>query len=189
MEDKEVEATKEKGEVEQIFDADQADRRIRPDSEILKRDHLRKQRVQEMLGQGSFQTKEEFNWASYIFQHGTIVEDVQKALELSKKAVELGYPPFASLVPSAFDRLMIYEQVEKGVPYEQAKQHYGTQSYTVDGKTAVNPLDGTVTEEELELYGLPKPEEYLGRVEDGIAQAFIGAKDRAQEKWDKDNPS
>lgn len=81
--------------------------------------------------------------------------DYKTALKLATKAVEKGLPPQHSLIPKATDRLMLQEQVEKGVPLNKLKQKYGTQvRWDEKGNSFTPPVDGTATDEELKKFGL-----------------------------------
>lgn len=147
-------------EIRQLFESDQADREqfsqnptIGP--EVNRRDQQRLKKAKEILENYQPSNPHLLNMLAFIFQHGVTVNDYRTALELATKAVENGLPPQHSLIPKATDRLMLQEQVEKGVPLNRLKQKYGTQvRWDEKGNSFTPPLDGTVTKEELKKFGL-----------------------------------
>lgn len=92
---------------------------------------------------------------AFIFQHGDTIDDYKQALSLTTQAVEAGLPFKHSLIPQATDRLMIQEQIERGVSLYELKQKYGTQTlFNETGKAVKPPLDGTISKEDFEKFGL-----------------------------------
>ncbi|MBI4037162.1 hypothetical protein HY385_01945 [Candidatus Daviesbacteria bacterium] len=159
MEDQ-VEGINPTSEIRQLFEGDQQDRQnFSKDPtkglEIRQKDEQRLEEAKEILAKGEILDPEELNMLAFIFQHGDTVKDYQQALELATEAVELGLPPQNSLIPQATDRLMVREQLDKGVPLNQLKQKFGTQVMFDSDGTPVKPqLDGTVTKEELKKFGI-----------------------------------
>src|SRR6267143_861433 len=102
------------GELEELFEADQADRHRPPETidwaSVTPRDEARRRRVKTMLESGSIRTPEDFYRAAMIYQHGSTPPDIHTARELALRAIELR-PDFREakwLAAAALDReLMI----------------------------------------------------------------------------------
>lgn len=152
--------------IKKLFQMDQADREeyARDASKglaIRQRDEQRLKRAKEILAGNKIIDPHDLNMLAFIFLHGDKVEDYEKALELTTQAVEAGLPPDYSLIPQTTDRLMIQSQLDRGVPLEQLTQRYGTQTRSDPNGNLFKPkLDGTVTKEEFEKFGI---EQLLGQ--------------------------
>lgn len=118
-------------------------------------DRVNRLEVQKMIDTGELRTAADFNTAAIIFQHGENTVDCRKAFELSLKAIQAGQPASASLVPAAFDRYLIYEQLDRGVPLDQVTQRFNTQTLPDAQGGRFRPgVDGKATKDELQLFGL-----------------------------------
>lgn len=150
--------------IEELYREDRADRiayakESNQDQglEIRKRDEQRLEQARGILASREVTDPNELNMLAYIFQHGDNLDNYRRALQLTTQAVKLGLPPQDSLVCHATDRLMIRQQLDNGVPLNQLKQKYGTQTlFDQEGKPFIPPLDGTATEEELDRFGIDK---------------------------------
>lgn len=150
------------GEIRPLYTSDQTDREAyakKPVPEvglaIKQKDEQRLQKAREILAQGPITNPHALQMLAFVFQHGETVNDIRTALKLTTQAVEAGLPPQYSLIPQATDRLMIREQLDRGIPLEELTQKYGTETmFNPDGKPLVPKLDGTATEEELKKFGL-----------------------------------
>lgn len=146
--------------VRQLFESDQEDRQkfVKDPTkglEIRQRDERRIKKAKEIVAKGEISDPNELNMLAFIFQHGDTVDDYRKAFELTTKAVAAGLPPQNSLIPQATDRLMIQEQIDSGIPLNELKQKYGTQTrFDEKGQPIKPPLDGTATKEEFEKFGI-----------------------------------
>jgi hypothetical protein len=122
-------------ELQSLFDADQADRQVRPPdwSVIGPRDRAREARVHEMLEAGVVVTALDYYNAAMIYQHAQGVEGSALAHELAMISAAMGYERARWLTAASWDRLLV--RLDRG-------QRFGTQ-YTVDAA-------GTKTLEEIE---------------------------------------
>lgn len=147
-------------EIKQLFESDQEDRSdFSKDPskgfKIRKRDEKRIKKAKEILAKGGNFKAEELNMLAFIFQHGDTIDDYKQALSLTTQAVERGLLPKHSLIPQVTDRLMIQEQLERGVSLYELKQKYGTQTLFNEIGKAVKPsLDGTISKEDFKKFGL-----------------------------------
>lgn len=120
---------------------------------------VNKLEIQAMLDSRVLKTASDFNTAAVIFQHGFSPEDSRMAFELSLKAIGAGQQAEASLVPAAFDRFIIQTQLDNGVPIDQVRQRFGTQTYPDSKGDMFKPaLDGQATPDELHLFGIHLPD-------------------------------
>lgn len=151
-------------EIRSLYTSDRTDREAyakKPVPEvglaIKQKDEQRLQKAREILAQGPITNPHALQMLAFVFQHGETVKDIQTALELAIKAVEMGLPPQNSIIPQATDRLMIREQLDQGISLEELTQKYGTQTmFNPDGKPLVPKMDGTATEEDFKKFGLTR---------------------------------
>ena len=147
---------------ESLYIEDQSDRETYPEDphdpkikEIIQRDNERLNIARELIRSNTVKDAKDLHFVSFIFQHGNNVEDYAQALKLAMKAVEKGWPPELSLVPHATDRLMIQEQLDRGMSIQDTVQHFGTQTYTTENGIEFKPsLDGTLTDDERKKFKL-----------------------------------
>jgi hypothetical protein len=136
-----------------IYEADQADRRVvRYEdidwSQVGARDKQRQARVSEIVTAGGAKAADDFYHAAMVFQHGDEPEHYQKAHEWAMRAVELN-PEFTRarwLAAATEDRYLM----SMGKP-----QKYGTQFRKVDGVWQLYDVDPSVTDEERAKWGVP----------------------------------
>lgn len=148
--------------IQSLLDADQKDRDLLqndPDraSEIAKRDEQRLEDAKRMITNTEITDPSSLHNLSFIFQHGSTVEDFKIAQELALKAIDAGLPPEVSLYPQATDRLMLNKQLQNGTQESELRQKFGTQVYNFK----IPPVDGTATEEEMEKFKPMKAELFL----------------------------
>lgn len=153
--------------VMKLFREDQADRELLASNltnhalEVQHRDEVRLKKARDLLTKEEITNPHALHMLSMIFQHGNSEDDIQKALDISKKAVEYGLPPAYSLIPHATDRLMLYKQQRSGIPLNDIKQKFGTQyRHDEDGNIIYYSLDGTATDEELKQFGLQQSDNH-----------------------------
>jgi hypothetical protein len=107
-------------ELREIFVADQVERNNHPDNgtpeywQLRKRDAERRQRVSELLAEGSLTAPDDYFHAALIYQHGETLEDIWQAHELAQTAAKMGATKAMSYKDSfwlaaALDRWLIYQ--------------------------------------------------------------------------------
>lgn len=140
-------------ELERLYTEDQADRTEGPNAKIdweavSKRDEQRRKRVLEILEAGGAKTAADYHHAAMVFQHGSTLEDYDRAHKLAAKAAELDpeHPGAKWLAAAAKDRWLM----NQGKP-----QLYGTQFKMVDGKWVLWDVDPSVTDEERAKWDVP----------------------------------
>jgi hypothetical protein len=122
-------------ELQSMFDADQADRQMKPPdwSVVGPRDRARAARVHEMLDSGLVATATDYYNAAMIYQHAQGIEGSALAHELAMISAAMGNDRAKWLAAASWDRFVV--RLDRG-------QRFGTQ-YTVDAA-------GTKTLEEIE---------------------------------------
>lgn len=142
-------------ELKGLFVADQAERKnLDLNNPILveslsKKDSDRKSRVSRLLQENKIRTAEDYYHAAMIYQHGSSIEDIQKAMELAEKSFKLGEMKARWLSAATKDRFLMY----------QAKpQKYGTQFVFNESikKWELYPVDPGTTDKEREEMNVPK---------------------------------
>jgi hypothetical protein len=151
-------------ELQALFEQDQADRRAFEQldheqiQQMLQRDRVRRQRVEELIGSEGLQVPEDYFHAAMVFQHGETLEDYWQAHELAGRGAELGHPGCRWLSAAAYDRWLM----NQGKP-----QKYGTQ-YTTrdDGPYRLWDVDPNTTDEERAAWNVPSLAEALRQAEE-----------------------
>lgn len=174
--------------IDQLLEEAQNDRKKYTEGEkdLINNDEARIKVAQEMIKRGDIKTAEDFLKTSLLFLYGNTIQDLEGGLKLSQKAVELGLPPYKSLMPQATDKLMITKQTRIGIHKSLAKQKYGTQIalWMDNGKTiSFCPLDGTITQQELDIYGLPDCRQLEGKSFKDYQKAVEEAKKKTEMYW------
>ena len=134
----------------QLYEEDQADRIQQPIDWMVvsKRDKDRRAEVRRLLSMGEFQDCWDYYWAAVVLIHSYETADLESALELSCRAVELDPQPLQirALYPVAKDRLLL----SRG-----ESQWYGTQKVVLNGDLVLAPIDlDAVTDEERTAMGV-----------------------------------
>lgn len=110
-------------ELQQIRDADQADRSPPMDQEKMQRmqanDPIRRARVLELIAADALATGRDFRNAALVMQHGSGTDDFRLAHELALAATILGDRDAAWLLSRTYDRLLLHQG---------HRQRFGTQS-------------------------------------------------------------
>lgn len=128
-------------EVQSIVDADQKDRdrdwsKVDPKEweKVAQADIQRLTKIKKFANAGTLTTGADYFNAALVCQHGDNFEDYALAHELSVCAMILGYEPRTSawLAAASYDRMLL----NMG-----HRQRYGTQSYIIEGKQSLSPLD------------------------------------------------
>jgi hypothetical protein len=140
------------GELKQLFEADQGDRRKGSDqidwARVNERDRARRARVGDILAGGGARHADDYYHAAMVLQHGDKVEDYQRAHQLAMNAVEIdpSHGRARWLAAASKDR----ELVNSGKP-----QLYGTQFHKdASGNWARYPVDPSITDEERARWGV-----------------------------------
>jgi hypothetical protein len=140
----------------ELLSEDQADRKdhsISGNAGLLtERDTLRRQAVRELIQSNELTTADDFYYASMIFHHGNSIEDSERAMELSKKAIDLGHEKAKRMYALCIDRYLI----------KQGKlQKFGTQYHKRDANSMweMIPLDPNTTDEERRKYDVESLEQ------------------------------
>jgi hypothetical protein len=175
-------------ELQQLVEEAQRDRQkyAEGDRALVTRDGQRRTKLQELIKNSRIRTAGDFHLVSYIFELGNNYQDLEAGLAYAQKAIDLGFPPHESLLPQATDRFMIAKQVRTGTHKSLARQRFGTQiALWMDGgkNISFNPLDGTITKEELEKFGLPDSKQFEGKHYQDYLKAFNTAKQKAATVW------
>lgn len=139
-------------ELRNLFDADRRERQPHPRVgspeyvTLRARDAERRQRVSELLAQGSVSTGEDYYHAALIFQHGDAVDEIAQARSCALKAAELGHAPARWLAAAALDRWLMYQ----GKP-----QKFGTNIVPDGTRQRVWDVDPSTTDAEREAWDVP----------------------------------
>lgn len=149
-------------EVAQLFSEDQKARKQGPiNSEIAKKDSIRRVKVKELLKKRKISSAHDFYKAAFIMHHGTNVKDYKLAHKLARKANKRDDRHFRApwLVAATKDRYLL----KKG-----ERQWYGTQGIKyVNGKPALDPKEIDITKatiKEREALNAPSIEKIKGYI-------------------------
>ena len=145
-------------ELQQLKEADQTEREgweqfSEADWQALSdNDLIRRKRVGELLGEGCFQSPQDYLAASLIFQHGTMPDHYYQAFIWANRAVELGDEKAKHLVALTIDRYL----VSRG-----RKQLFGSQVFAkeIGGCFCMQPVEETVTDALRQDYFCPTIQE------------------------------
>ncbi len=82
-------------ELRAMFVADQADRRTvaareMTQPELSLRDYERRQRLENLVADGALRSADEYYYAAYLLQHGTLPEEFRRAHDFAAEAVTRG---------------------------------------------------------------------------------------------------
>jgi hypothetical protein len=152
-------------ELQALYEQDQAERSIffeQLDHEqlqqVLQRDRVRRQRVEELVGSEALQDPEDYFHAAMVFQHGETLDDFWRAYELANRGAQLGHPNCRWLTAAAYDR---------GLMNQGKPQKYGTQYTSRDDKPyRLWDVDPTTTNEERAAWDVPPLTEALQQAEE-----------------------
>jgi hypothetical protein len=152
-------------ELEQIFAADQADRRGELPPDIIDRDRERLARVADLLDAGALRSAADHLRAAFIFQHGQRLEHYWQAHELALQAVDLGHgPPARWLAAAAYDRWLMHQ----GLP-----QKFGTQYRMAGARWVLHEVDPATSDAERARWEVPPlavAEAHAGRLNERAAE-------------------
>jgi hypothetical protein len=148
-----------------LYEADQGDRMAGDPTKIDwtqvgPRDEARRKRVSEILAAGGARVSYDYLHAAMVFQHGDTAEEIKRAHDLAKRAVELdaGNGMARWLMAAAWDRYL----QRTGRP-----QIYGTQFQRVNGHWTLEPIDvHAVDDAERVRLGVPPLAEQQKRAEE-----------------------
>lgn len=132
-----------------LYDQDQGDRRGAIDwDSVAPRDEARRKRVDEIVKAGGAKVADDYYHAAMVFQHGNTPEEIKKAHEWARRAVELDpdHDDAKWLAAAAEDRYLMYQD---------KPQKYGTQFRKIDGKWVLWEVDPSVTDEERARWNVP----------------------------------
>jgi Family of unknown function (DUF6624) len=145
-------------ELRALFEGDQADRRAvaarqMTQPELNLRDYERRQRLDGLAAEGKIQTADDYYYAAYILQHGTLAEEFRRAHDFAAEALIRGSHPARWLFAATLDRWL----VATGQP-----QQYGTQYVRIGNHGyAMYTVDPEVTDAERAQYDVPPLGEQL----------------------------
>jgi hypothetical protein len=129
--------------------------------ELSKRDAERRNRVRELLAQGTVRTSMDFFHAAMLFQHGSTPDEYRLAYSLANVSATLDPSNKTALWLSAaaWDRLLM----SRNVP-----QWYGTQftKESADGPWILYKVDESITDEERAHFHVPPLKEARERVKE-----------------------
>ncbi len=140
------------GELYDLFVADQEDRQLDEIDwgAVGPRDKARQARVAEILSADGAKASIDFYHAAMVYQHGSTVEDTQKAHDLAIRALTIDPPhePARWLAAASEDRVLM----RQGKP-----QKWGTQfeKETPESPWRLYPVDPSVTDEERSRWNVP----------------------------------
>jgi hypothetical protein len=143
-------------ELRQLFESDQAERRVAPEKidwpRVRMEDRLRRERAAAILKRSSGLGADDYYRAAMVFQHGEALEDIETAHALALRAVELrpDYREARWLAAAALDRQLMM----KGLP-----QKYGTQYKRIHGRFELYPVDPSTSDVERSLWAVPTLDE------------------------------
>lgn len=141
----------------ELFMADQRDRSLRKVKsynnriairEWKKRDRARQTALLRILKNKNLKlTGNDYFMAGIIFQHGTTIASLRKAVAMAKKGAALNNDAAKWLYAAATDRLLVRQK---------KKQKFGTQYYknSKTGKWLFYPVDPKTTDKERERYNV-----------------------------------
>jgi hypothetical protein len=141
-----------------LFEGDQADRRAMAarqmtQPELNLRDYERRQELEMLSAEGKIRTAEDYYYAAYILQHGTLPEEFRRAHDFAAEALLRGSVPARWLFAATLDRWL----VATGQP-----QQYGTQYVRIGNHGyAMYTIDPEVTDAECAQYAVPPLDEQL----------------------------
>ena len=131
-------------EMKRIYDEDQ---RVRQDmfkvdwSVVNKSDAERREATRKLLNDDALHTAEDFNWAAFVFQHGSTPADFLLAHTLAMVAVKKGYGSAIWIASATLDRYL---------HTMNQPQIYGTQFRSTDGHPMTqDPYDRSLVSDAL----------------------------------------
>ncbi len=141
-----------------MFAADQADRRAvaartMTQPELSLRDDERRQRLESLAADGALQSADDYYYAAYLLQHGTLPEEFRRAHDFAAEAVTRGTRPARWLFAATLDRWL----VALGKPQQYGTQYVriGTHGY------AIYEVEPEVSDAERAQYDVPPLDEQL----------------------------
>ncbi len=147
-------------ELQSLYEQDQADRfemQKLTREQIVHRDRIRRQRVEELRECEALQVPEDFFHAAMIFQHGETLEHYWQAYELAKKGAKLGHLACRRLTAATYDRWLM----RQGKP-----QMYGTQYILKGGRWVLYEVEPTTTDAQRAEWNVPLLDQALQRAEE-----------------------
>jgi len=145
-------------ELRALFEADQVDRRalsegILSQPELSVRDIQRRQRLEELVADGALVSGDDYYYAAFLLQHGTLPEEYRRAHDFAAQAVTRNSRPARWLFAATLDRWLVArgERQQYGTQYIRIGQH-GYAMYAVDPQ---------VSDEERAQYDVPPLNEQL----------------------------
>lgn len=147
-------------EMKRIFDEDQRVRQsgLKTDfAEAARTDAERREQTRKLLSAGALHTGEDFEWAAFVFQHGSTPEDYLLAHTLAIVALKKGDQEGAWIAAATLDRYL--QSVNK-------PQIYGTQFRWPKGEaTTQDPYNRTLISDPLRRQmGVPSVQEQQGQL-------------------------
>lgn len=128
-------------------DRNKFERGIISEEILSKNDIKRLKKLKDLLGSSKIDLEEIWNlhYCALLLHHSDNIEDVKKAHNLAKKAVEMGSQVTKWLYVATLDRSLVMQG---------KKQKFGTQFQIVNGKKVFAPTDGTISKEKKMEFGV-----------------------------------
>jgi len=123
---------------------------------LRKRDVERRQRASEILSSLSLPTKDDLYHAAWVFNHGDLPEEAQRAHLLATEAAQLGLDEARWLAAASFDRWCMYS----GKP-----QKFGTQLVPDGVRYRVWDTEPGTTDADRAEHGVPPLSDQLRRAD------------------------
>lgn len=114
---------------------------------LSKNDTKRLKNLKKLLDSSKIDLEEIWNlhYCTLLLHHSDNIEDIKKAHNLARKAVEMGSQVTKWLYVATLDRSLVMQG---------KKQKYGTQFQIINGEKVFAPIDGTVSEAEKAKFGV-----------------------------------
>ena len=146
--------------LQEIKDADQADRQGGLGGDVIERDKARRQEVGALFGEGCIRSGRDHYNAALVFQHGQVPDHYYQAYLFARRASDLGEADGDWLVPRAVDRYLLnsgYKQLF-GTNFTCQRDEDGEQ------RCCVPPVADGFTDEQRIAAGEPPIEEKLAKI-------------------------
>jgi hypothetical protein len=170
------------GELQNLFRADQDDRKNHPDYGtpeyrlLRERDAERRKRLEVIVESGGLKEPEDYYYAAWILNHSESVEEIWQAHSLAKEAADLDLGHARWLAAATYDRWLMYQ----GKP-----QKYGTQIVPDGKRQRVWDVEPGTSDAERAEWGVPSLAEMKRRAEEVTRNEPLPPMDTAPE-WLKD---
>jgi hypothetical protein len=169
-------------ELQDLFRADQSDRKNHPDYGtpqywlLRERDAERRKHLGVIIESGGLKESEDYYYAAWILNHGESIEEIWQAHILAKQAVELGSRRARWLAAATYDRWLMYQG---------RRQKYGTQIVPDGKRQRVWDVEPATSDAERAQWDVPSLAEMERRAEEVTRSEPMPPMETAPE-WLKD---